>query len=66
MVELVDDMRLRRAQALRELQELPGRDALGAQRNHLVGIESPFDLLEHRVGQRPREIDVGRFRAEQR
>ena len=66
MMELVDDVRLRRADAPREIDELRGCDVLTAQREHLVRVERMLELIERRVGQRQRQIDVKGFSAEQR
>ena len=66
VMELVDDVRLRRPDAARKLDELRRRDVLPAQRQHLVRVQRPLEFPEGRVGQRQREIDVGGFDTEQR
>jgi hypothetical protein len=58
MVELVDHVRLRRADAAREGEELRGADVLAAQGEHVVLVERALELGEVGVRQRLGEIDA--------
>ena len=58
MMELVDDVRLGRADPAREGEELGGADVLAAQGEHVVLVERPLELGEVGVRQRLGEIDA--------
>lgn len=64
MMKLVDHVRLRRADAAGESQELRRADVLGAQREHLVRIERTLQLAEIGIRQRLRQVDTVGFDAE--
>ena len=55
MVELVDHMRLRRAETGCERRKLARGQILAADRQHLAGVEGLLDLRERGVGQRLRK-----------
>ena len=50
-MELVDHVRLRRAEAPRERDELRRRELLRAQCQHLPGIEGALDFGKFGIGQ---------------
>ena len=64
MMELVDDMRLGRAETPPPRGELRRRQRLRAHDEHLAAKERLLDLGELRIRQRFREIDVERFEPE--
>src|SRR5688572_10149460 len=64
MVELVDYVRLGRAEAPRRLEELARGQLLRAKNQRLPGVERVLDLAELRVRQRPGQVDAGRLEAE--
>ena len=58
MVELIDHVRLGRAEALRKGVELRRRQALPAEHHHLAGEKRALDFLERGVAQWRRKIDA--------
>jgi hypothetical protein len=63
-MELVDHVRLGRAEASRERDELRRHEALRAEHQHLAAEERFFDRGERRVVERVREVDALRLEAE--
>jgi hypothetical protein len=64
MVELVDHVRLRRADAPREGEELRRVDLLGAQRQQVVRVERLLERAEVGIDERPGQVDAFGFDAE--
>ena len=64
VMELVDHVRLGRAEAARERDILCRRQRLVAQHQHLAAEERLLDVGEPCVGKRLRKIDVGSFEPE--
>jgi hypothetical protein len=64
MVELVDHVRLGRAEASRECVELRGRQMLAAKHEHLAGEECALYFIECGIAQRCGEIDSTSLEAE--
>ena len=58
MVELVDHMRLRRAEARAKAANCAGASVLPADRQHLAGVERALDLGERFRRQRARDVGV--------
>lgn len=64
MMELVDHVRLRRADAACESHELRRADVLSAKREHVVRVERALQFAEVGIGQRPRQVYALGFDAE--
>jgi hypothetical protein len=64
MMELVDHVRLRRAEPFRERDELRRGELLPAQHEHLACVERALELGESVRGERARDVDVAGLQSE--
>jgi hypothetical protein len=64
MMELVDHVRLGRAEASRERDELRRQEPLAAKHQHLAREERALDVGKRRVVERLRQVEIARFEAE--